>query len=157
MAFFSVGVSGTPPFSYQWFFNDVLIDDATNSTLTLTGVTAAQAGSYSVSVYQMPSPEDIMEADSDPAILSTNVWSPVPPTLISPGAVTADGAPTLANLTPTLSWSASSQAASSDLIITKYPYGSGNIVATFGVGTTSSYQLPANILQPGTAYAWYMV
>jgi hypothetical protein len=156
-AFFSVGVSGTPPFSYQWFFNGVLIDNATNPALTLTGVTAAQAGSYSVSVYQMPAPEDIMEADSDPAILTTTVWSPVPPTLISPGATTADGAPTLTNLTPTFYWSAASQAASSDLIITKYPYGSGNIVATFGVGTTSSYQLPGGILQPGTAYAWYMV
>jgi hypothetical protein len=155
-ALFSVGVSGTPPFSYQWFFNGVLMDNATNPTLSLTGVTAAQAGSYSVSVYQMPAPEDIMEADSDAAILTIPVWSPVPPTLISPGATTADGAPTLTNLTPTFNWSGASQAASFDLIITKYPYGSGNVVATFGVGTNSSYQIPSGILQPATAYSWYM-
>ena len=28
---------------------------------------------------------------------------------------------------------------------------------TVGVGTTSAYQIPAGILQPGTAYGWYMV
>ena len=44
-AFFSVGVSGTPPFTYQWFFNGAPIDSETNSTLTLTSVTVAQAGS----------------------------------------------------------------------------------------------------------------
>jgi hypothetical protein len=155
-AFFSVGVSGTPPFAYQWFFNDVLIDSATDSTLALSGITAAQAGSYSVSVYQTPAPEDIMEADSVPAVLTIPPWSPVPPTLISPGATTADGAPILTNLTPTFYWSASSQAASSDLVITKYPYGSGHIVITVGVGTNSSYQIPSGILQPQTAYSWYM-
>lgn len=255
--FFSVGVSGTPPFLYQWFFNGAPIDNATNPTITLTGVTAAQAGSYSVSVYQMPAPEDVMEADSVPATLTigtnvptvqtfgainigtngatlegeangnnvgtqitvyfqygldpsianptdtapitgpsgyaqdfgatvtglspgttyyyriiasndaglgigaisnfTTAWSPVPPTLISPGATTSDGAPTLTNLTPIFTWNASSQAASSDLIVTKYPFGSANVVATLGVGTLSSIQMPAGILQPETLYEWHMI
>jgi len=87
----------------------------------------------------------------------TTIWSPVPPTLISPGAVTADGAPTLTNLTPTFDWSAASQAASSDLIVTKSPFGPANVVVTLGVGTNSSIQMPSGILQPETLYEWHMV
>jgi sugar lactone lactonase YvrE len=47
---FSVTANGNPSPSYQWFFNGSIISGATTSTLTLTGVTMAQAGSYSVSV-----------------------------------------------------------------------------------------------------------
>ena len=85
----------------------------------------------------------------------TTAWVPVPPTLIAPGATTA-GLVTLSTLTPTFSWNASSQAAGSDLVITKYPYGSGSIVAEFGVVTLSSYALPSGYLLPGTAYSWHM-
>ena len=45
---FSAGVSGTPPFAYQWQFNSVNIAGATNATLTLSGVSTANAGVYSV-------------------------------------------------------------------------------------------------------------
>jgi hypothetical protein len=31
----TVGVSGTPPFTYTWYFNDTILADATNATLTL--------------------------------------------------------------------------------------------------------------------------
>jgi len=47
-ASFSVAVSGTPPFSYQWSFNTTNIVGATNATLTLADVQTNQAGSYSV-------------------------------------------------------------------------------------------------------------
>lgn len=47
---FSVTASGNPLPSYQWFFNGLTISGATFSTLTLPNVSAAQAGSYSVSV-----------------------------------------------------------------------------------------------------------
>jgi Domain of unknown function DUF11/Immunoglobulin domain len=68
---FSVGVSGTPPFYYQWSFDDTnLIVGATNSTLTLTNVTAADAGSYSVVVYQVFAPEDVFQANSQDATLT---------------------------------------------------------------------------------------
>ncbi len=87
----------------------------------------------------------------------TTVWQPVPPTLVSPGATTTGGGGALiGTLTPTMTWSGASQASSSDLILTEYPYGSGNVVATFSV-SGASYQIPGGILQAGTDYDWYMV
>ena len=49
-ATFAVAVSGTQPFGYQWKFNGSSISGATNTTLTLTGITTNSAGLYSVSV-----------------------------------------------------------------------------------------------------------
>jgi len=46
----SVSVSGQPPLSYQWSLNGTNIVWGTNSTLTLTNIQLADAGSYSVSV-----------------------------------------------------------------------------------------------------------
>ncbi len=47
---FSVVASGTAPISYQWAFNGVSISGATSSSYSIAGVTAAQAGAYSVVV-----------------------------------------------------------------------------------------------------------
>jgi hypothetical protein len=47
---FEVVASGTPPFTYQWFTNGVVLTNATNSTLCLEYVTKAQSGTYSVLV-----------------------------------------------------------------------------------------------------------
>ena len=47
---FSVSVSGTPPFTYQWKSNSSAITGATNATFTLTNISAASAGTYSVAV-----------------------------------------------------------------------------------------------------------
>jgi len=41
---------GTAPLSYQWLQNGVDLPGGTNATLTLAGVTAANAGSYRVRV-----------------------------------------------------------------------------------------------------------
>jgi hypothetical protein len=49
-AAFSVNVSGTAPFSYQWSFNGKNISGATNASLTLTNVQFSQAGNYAVCV-----------------------------------------------------------------------------------------------------------
>src|SRR5690349_21196961 len=47
---FRVTAAGTPPLSFQWFWNEAPVDAATNSTLVLTNVNLTQAGSYSVVV-----------------------------------------------------------------------------------------------------------
>ena len=46
----SVSVSGVPPFSYQWFSNNVALSDQTNSTLALNSVTTNTSGNYNVVV-----------------------------------------------------------------------------------------------------------
>jgi hypothetical protein len=43
---FTVGASGTAPLSYQWQKNGANVSGATRSSLTLTSVTTASAGSY---------------------------------------------------------------------------------------------------------------
>ena len=47
---FSVSVSGTPPFSYQWRFNGTNLLNATNAAYTIQAVGAANTGNYSVVV-----------------------------------------------------------------------------------------------------------
>ena len=49
-ASFTVAASGTPPYTYQWYKNDVAIDDATSATLSLSNVATADAASYKVTV-----------------------------------------------------------------------------------------------------------
>ena len=50
MASFNVTAIGQQPLSYQWLFNNNAINNATNSSLTLTGTSQSSAGSYSVVV-----------------------------------------------------------------------------------------------------------
>ncbi len=47
---FSVAATGTPPPNYQWRLGGVPISGATSSSLSLTNVQSANAGSYSVTV-----------------------------------------------------------------------------------------------------------
>jgi len=49
-ASFSVGVTGTPPFSYQWRKDSVNLAGATGATLNLTNLRTSSAGAYSVVV-----------------------------------------------------------------------------------------------------------
>jgi hypothetical protein len=49
-AVFTVVATGTAPLTYQWFKGETEIPTATAATLTLTAVTAADAGSYKVRV-----------------------------------------------------------------------------------------------------------
>ncbi|PAW86332.1 MAG: hypothetical protein B9S33_08300 [Pedosphaera sp. Tous-C6FEB] len=49
-AVFTVGTSGTPPFSYQWLRNAAPISGATNFFLALTNLQPADATTYSVTV-----------------------------------------------------------------------------------------------------------
>jgi hypothetical protein len=49
-ASFSVTVSGTPPFSYQWLFNSNSLSGATSPILTLSNLQTNQSGVYAVVV-----------------------------------------------------------------------------------------------------------
>jgi sugar lactone lactonase YvrE len=50
-AVFSVGVTGSAPFEYSWYSASTnLVQSGTNSTLTLTGISTTDAGSYTVVV-----------------------------------------------------------------------------------------------------------
>lgn len=49
-ASFTVTASGTAPLNYQWFKNSAIISGATNATLALVNVTAADAASYFATV-----------------------------------------------------------------------------------------------------------
>ncbi len=50
-----VAATGTPPFTYEWWFNGHQITNATKSFLTISKATAANAGSYWVFVDNGPS------------------------------------------------------------------------------------------------------
>ena len=52
-ATFSVLASGTTPLTYQWYFNGAPLVAATNSSLTLSGVTFSNGGFYGVWVSNM--------------------------------------------------------------------------------------------------------
>jgi endonuclease/exonuclease/phosphatase family metal-dependent hydrolase len=77
---FSVSASGTPPLAYQWQFTPTSdvgaqgtnLPGATSSNLTLTAVTFAQAGFYTVVITNV-----LGFAGSDPVVLS--VWFVSPP------------------------------------------------------------------------------
>src|SRR5262249_5789500 len=50
-ALFTVAAQGTEPLTYQWYFNDtIILPGETNTTLTLTNVIPAKAGTYTVAV-----------------------------------------------------------------------------------------------------------
>src|ERR1041384_540206 len=49
-ATFSTTASGTSPFSYVWFKDGVVLSNQNSGTLTISGVTASDAGNYSVVV-----------------------------------------------------------------------------------------------------------
>ncbi|MGA2243795.1 MAG: immunoglobulin domain-containing protein [Verrucomicrobiota bacterium] len=85
-AVFAVAASGTPPLNYQWEFDGTNLAGATGPTLTLTNVQPAQAGDYSVLLW-----------NSAGSVLSSNAVLTVvvaePPTILgqSPGEVVAVG------------------------------------------------------------------
>jgi endonuclease/exonuclease/phosphatase family metal-dependent hydrolase len=66
-ASFTVVATGSLPLSYQWQFNSANLAGATNSALMLTNVTAAHAGTYTVTVTN-----SLGSATSQPATLTVN-------------------------------------------------------------------------------------
>ena len=74
---FSVTASGATPISYQWQLGGAAITGATNTTLSLTNVQAAQAGNYTVIVTN-----SVASVTSTTAVLTVLV----PPTILTPPA-----------------------------------------------------------------------
>ncbi len=74
-ATFTVVATGTAPLAYQWQKDTANITGATSATLTLTGVTAGDAGSYRVVVTN-----SVGSATSEAAILTVNT-GPVAPVI----------------------------------------------------------------------------
>lgn len=72
-ASFSVVASGTSPLTYQWAFGGANISGATSSTLSLSNVQAANAGSYTVMVTNAYG-----STTSNTAVLTVNQPAPPP-------------------------------------------------------------------------------
>lgn len=47
---FTTEAGGNPPFAYQWYFNGAALAGATRTSLALTGLSATQAGPYTVKI-----------------------------------------------------------------------------------------------------------
>jgi uncharacterized repeat protein (TIGR03803 family) len=75
----TVAAMGTAPLSYQWKFNGVDIPGATSATLTLTNITAANAGSYTVVVSNLEG-----SVPSNPVSLTVILPSPPPAPVFAP-------------------------------------------------------------------------
>lgn len=83
-ASFSVVATSTAPLTYQWLFNTNPIAGATSATLSLTSVTSAQAGTYSVMVGNTTG-----SVTSNGAMLTVN--APPPPTPPAPPPTSGGG------------------------------------------------------------------
>lgn len=68
---FSVSADGSAPFSYQWFKNNAPIAGAVGNTYVIEAATAADAGTYTVSVSNAAG-----STLSDPAVLTVNASDP---------------------------------------------------------------------------------
>jgi hypothetical protein len=101
---FSVAASGTSPLFYQWQLNGTNIVNATNATYNVASVSAANAGTYLVTISNV-----VSSTTSIAATLTVNVW-PVITTISSlpAGTVGVGYSQTLAatNGTPPYTWSA---------------------------------------------------
>jgi hypothetical protein len=78
--------SGTNP-TYQWYKNGTAITGATNSTYTITGVTASDAGTYTVKVTGTCGP--VVTSNNAVLNINTNIGiatQPVSSTTLCPGA-----------------------------------------------------------------------
>jgi hypothetical protein len=76
---FTVAASGTGPLSYQWRRNGSNLPGQKNATLTLSGVTVADAGSYDVVISN-----SVGTVTSETVTLTVQPPPTVPPTLGAP-------------------------------------------------------------------------
>ena len=154
---FTVTATGTEPLSYQWKFNNTDLAGATNPTLTLNNVQAANAGSYTVAVSNVA-------GSATSATATLTVTSPiVPPTItvqpqsqsVVPGAsatltVTATGTAPLS-----YQWKFNGadipNATSPSLVLNSVQpanAGSYTVVVTNAVGSATSVAATLTVLVP---------
>lgn len=81
--------------------------------------------------------------------------TPSPPTATSPGTNSEPGAP-INTTTPVFQWGASPDASTYSLFVSKFPYGSANIVYSNTSLTGTSFTIPAGNLVNGEKYRWNM-
>jgi alpha-tubulin suppressor-like RCC1 family protein len=108
-ALFPSAVSGTPPYNYQWSFNGTpLADDGVHitgsatSSLSISNLTTADAGSYSLTVTNVSGSitgSAVLTVLVPPAITSQPIGRSVPPGLPTVLSVVASGIPA-----PTYQW-----------------------------------------------------
>lgn len=151
-ATFTVGVSGTPPFGYQWRFNDGDIPGATQSSLVLTNVQIEHTGSYAVVVTN-----SVGLVTSSVAVLTVNL--PPPPSStnlvlnggfesgVTPGGALNLTAPDSTSLT---SWSV--QAGTIDYIGSLWSAGDGVRSLDMNGISTGSIRQPVTGFSPGRIY-----
>jgi hypothetical protein len=82
---FSVAATGAGPLTYQWYWNSVALSGETRTTFSLSNVTTAQAGAYSVAVSNI-----FATVRSNSATLT--VLTPNPARLINLSVLTSLGA-----------------------------------------------------------------
>ena len=75
---FGVTATGTGPLAYQWLHNGQPISNGTNRTLTLTAVTPAQVGAYSVRVSNLAATVDSATATLSVSPLAPDITWPTP-------------------------------------------------------------------------------
>jgi hypothetical protein len=78
---FSVGVSGTPPYAFQWSKDGSAIDGATGSSYTIDRVDGSHAGSYTVTVNGAQG-----SATSNAAVLTVSSDSEAPTIALATGS-----------------------------------------------------------------------
>jgi alpha-tubulin suppressor-like RCC1 family protein len=102
----TVVAAGLKPFTYQWYKDGVRVEGATGNTLTLTRVTAADAGIYHVAVNN-PTGRTVVSNAAEVRVISSDVagslssiggdFSPIMPSTVSAsGVLSFSSAATLA-------------------------------------------------------------
>lgn len=148
---FDVTVDGTPPYSFQWLRNGVLIPNATNASYTIDSVAAADnAAAFTVRARNTVS-GSVREVTSNPATLTVTPDS-TPPALVSASnvgldrllltfsePVTAASATNLANFTITSAGGALPVRGAS-----LQPGGDSVLLVTAGQTEGTSYELVVN-------------
>jgi hypothetical protein len=147
---FSVSATGAGPLAYQWWFNQTnSLAQATNSTLTLTNVTLAQAGNYTVVVTN-----EVGSVTSTPAALALDG----PPTIASPGSLVSGTNAATGTRAVTLNATVNPNGLATTVV---FQYG----LTTSYVGSLTPANLPAggvginvsasiDAIAPGVVYHW---